>query len=475
MNIISISFGLAFCFFLIGYAVLRGISRTGLMVYTLLASLLYFYLANGVLMWLLPATALISWGVSRILQQAQRFRTFWLTIGVLLNLAPLVYYKYTNFTLETINHIFATNFSLLSIVLPVGISFYTFQAISHLVDVYRGRFRLSVSLLEYGFYISFFPLILAGPITRAGYLIPQIRRFSTNAKSALRLNTHMVYMGLWLILSGLLKKAVIADYIAQYNNWIFDDPIAFSGFENLMAVLGYTVQIYCDFSGYSDIGIGMAGLMGIRLPDNFNMPYRSENVTEFWHRWHISLSTWFRDYIYIPLGGNRKGKIRTYINNLITMLVAGLWHGATWMFVIWGAMHGIALMLHKLCIPLLRRIPNKWFVRILSWTITFVFLNITWVFFRANSMETAWNILQQAALNLDWAYLCPFVIARPMWTLMVLLVMIMHIVPERRYSRIRTRFIYAPWYVKFIIVLLVLQLVVQFHTNSVQPFIYSQF
>jgi D-alanyl-lipoteichoic acid acyltransferase DltB (MBOAT superfamily) len=242
-----------------------------------------------------------------------------------------------------------------------------------------------------------------------------------------------------------------------------------------MAVLGYTVQIYCDFSGYSDIGIGMAGLMGIRLPDNFNMPYRSENVTEFWHRWHISLSTWFRDYIYIPLGGNRKGKIRTYINNLITMLVAGLWHGATWMFVIWGAMHGIALMLHKLCIPLLRRIPNKWFVRILSWTITFVFLNITWVFFRANSMETAWNILQQAALNLDWAYLCPFVIARPMWTLMVLLVMIMHIVPERRYSRIRTRFIYAPWYVKFIIVLLVLQLVVQFHTNSVQPFIYSQF
>jgi D-alanyl-lipoteichoic acid acyltransferase DltB (MBOAT superfamily) len=285
----------------------------------------------------------------------------------------------------------------------------------------------------------------------------------------------MIYMGLWLILLGLLKKSVIADYIAQYNNWIFEDPVSFSGFENLMGILGYTVQIYCDFSGYSDLSIGMAAIMGIRLPDNFNIPYQSKNVTEFWHRWHISLSTWFRDYVYIPLGGNRKGKLRTYLNNLTTMLIAGLWHGATWMFVIWGGMHGIALIIHKLNQFWLRKIPNKWYVIFLSWMLTFTFVNITFVFFRATDMKTAWAILQQATFSMDWAYIWPFITARPTWTIMVLLVLLMHIVPMRIYSRLQTRFICSPWYVKLIIVITVFQLVVQFHTSNVQPFIYSQF
>lgn len=475
MNIISIAFGLVFCFFLYGYAVLRGLSRTWLMLYVIAASLLYFYLANGWLMLLLPATALVSWGISRLLLRQNRCRKLLLTVGVLADLAPLLYYKYSNFGIETINAIFATNFSLLSIALPIGISFYTFQAISHLVDVYRGRFREDVSLLEYGFYISFFPLLLAGPITRAGYLIPQLRRHDASGKWAMPVNTHMLYMGLWLILLGLLKKAVVADYIAQYNNWIFDDPAAYSGFENLMGIIGYAVQIYCDFSGYSDLSIGMAGLMGIRLPDNFRVPYRSENVTEFWHRWHISLSTCFRDYVYIPLGGNRKGKFRTYLNNIITMLVAGLWHGATWMFVIWGGMHGLALILHKMNQPWLRRIPNTWYVRTLSWLLTFVFLGVTWVFFRATSMETALTLLQHATLDVNWGYLWPFMTARPVWTAMVVLLLLMHAVPEKRYSRLRTRFVCCPWYIKLIIVFVVFQLVVQFHTSNVQPFIYSQF
>lgn len=205
-----------------------------------------------------------------------------------------------NFTLEVIHEILRSNFAPEKIILPVGISFFTFQAISYTVDVYKGRFPKTTELIDYAFYLTFFPLFIAGPITRAEVLVPQIQ-----VKRPVK--DDLVYKGLWLIICGLIKKALIADYIAQYNNIVFDAPSVQSGFGDLMGVLGFSVQIYCDFSGYSDLAIGVAALMGYELKDNFNFPYQSLNLTEFWHRWHIALSTWFRDYLYIPLGETGRG------------------------------------------------------------------------------------------------------------------------------------------------------------------------
>jgi D-alanyl-lipoteichoic acid acyltransferase DltB (MBOAT superfamily) len=274
---------------------------------------------------------------------------------------------------------------------------------------------------------------------------------------------------------GLVKKAVVADYIAQYNNWIFDSPETYSGFENLMGVLGYTVQIYCDFSGYSDISIGLAALMGIHLKDNFRFPYQSTNLTEFWRRWHISLSTWFRDYVYIPLGGNRHSTLRTYFNNLLTMALAGLWHGSTLMFVFWGLIHGLGLVVHKSLKGVLDLVPNKWPVRFVCWFVTFCYVAAAWVYFRSPDVETCGDIFVKITTDFDLAYLLPFVEARPVWTAMVVGALLLCGLRESAYSRLQTRFVMLPWLVKLLLFAAVIQLVVEFHTNNVQPFIYYQF
>ena len=276
-------------------------------------------------------------------------------------------------------------------------------------------------------------------------------------------------------MSGLLKKALIADYIAQYNNWIFNDPTAYSGFENLMGVVGYTLQIYCDFSGYSDISIGIALLLGITLRENFRYPYQSLNLQEFWHRWHISLSTWFRDYVYIPLGGNRKGTVRTYVNNFVTMLVAGLWHGASWMFVIWGGLHGLGLVVHKFCKRWLERIPDTWYVKCLSWTLTFAYVALAWTFFRSRDLSTALTILGRIFQDVSLAYLAPFVETRLTWTLFVVAGLILHGVRERHVDKLRQLYIDSPWTLKLILLFIVLQIVINYRLSDIQPFIYAQF
>lgn len=466
----TIPFWASFIAFLLIYALLRKSTRTGMMIYVVSASLLFFYLANGWLMLLLPATAIVTYYLTRWMStQNGKGRKLLLFTTIVFNLTPLIYYKYTNFSIELFNQILQTNFPLLSIALPIGISFYTFQAISYSTDIYRRRFTLNdVSPLEYLFYISFFPLLLAGPITRAEHFFPQIR----NLRPA---SQRLLHLGLWLIIVGLIKKAVIADYIAQYNNWIFDSPETYSGFENLMGVIGYTVQIYCDFSGYSDISIGLAAMMGIRLRDNFRFPYQSVNLMEFWHRWHISLSTWFRDYLYIPLGGSRRGRLRTYFNNLFTMTVAGLWHGSTLMFVFWGAIHGLGLVIYKSLKQFLDLIPNTLPVRIISWIITFTYVSVAWIYFRSPDVDTCGTILERITSDFDIAYLIPFVEARPEWTIMVFGALLIHALRERTATRIQTRFIMLPWILKLIIFTAAIQLVIEFHTSNVQPFIYYQF
>jgi len=474
----DITFWLVFIFFLAIYAFVRRCCRLGMLLYVTAFSLLFFYLANGWLMLLLPAVALVAWWSGRILagmrqehggaMSRSRKARLVLALAIVIILLPLLYFKYSNFFLSSVNAVFSSHFGLLDVALPVGISFFTFQAISYVVDVFRGRFVMRVSLLEFLFYLSFFPLLLAGPITRAHVLLPQVRKPGAISERCL-------YVGLWLVMVGLVKKCVIADYIAQYNDWVFSSPATYSGFECVMGILGYTVQIYCDFSGYSDISIGIAALMGFHLPENFSFPYSAPSPSEFWHRWHISLSTWFRDYVYIPLGGSRCSRARTYLNNIITMLVAGLWHGSTWMFVLWGGIHGLGLVAHKAFRPLFGRLPDSRLSNGFAVVLTFVFVAIAWVFFRSENLSAACQLLSRSVSDFDISYLIPFVKARPWWCVLTIVPLLSQAIGRRGFVRLQSRFILLPWIVKLLLFLLTIQLILQFQTSNVQPFIYYQF
>ena len=502
MNFISISFWAAFCAFFLVYIFLKRWSRTAMLLWVLAFDLFFFWQANGYLMLLLPATAAVNYFLTNLIrrpavapqradenyfsgkfaekpisappsttptQSNRRSGSKWiLALIVLLDLGALVYFKYAGFFAGIWNSLTGSNLSFGEIVLPIGISFYTFQAISYSVDVYRGTYDGRPDFLEFCFYLSFFPLLLAGPITRAGRFLPQIRRARPATRRELRL-------GLWLVVCGLVKKGVLADYLAVYNNLAFDSPLAYSGYELLMAVLGYTMQIYLDFSGYSDLSIGIAALMGFRLDDNFLFPYRSLNLTEFWRRWHISLSTWFRDYVYIPLGGNRKGQARTLLNNFLTMVVAGLWHGSTWMFVLWGALHGAGLAVHKLCRGWLKKIPDAWPVKTVSWLLTMVFVMACWVFFRAGSLVDVQEIFRRIFTEFDLAYAAPFWAARKLWCIALAVAAAGLLIPPGAYNALRAGFKRLPWVVIFLVFLLAVQLVIQLRSGDIQPFIYYQF
>ena len=465
----SISFWAVFIIFLVIFAMLYRSTRTGMMLYVTIISLGFFYLANGWLMQLLPLTALISWSLTKIMNQYSGSRRKILLLGIiLLDLAPLLFFKYANFAISGLNVLIAGNFPIMDIALPVGLSFYTFQAISYSVDVYRKNFTIDVSFLEYIFYLSFFPLLFAGPITRAETFFPQVRRQQT-------ISGRLMYSGLWLIILGILKKAVVADYIAQYNNWIFDSPLTYSGFENLMGLLGFSMQIYLDFSGYSDISIGIAALMGIHLRENFRFPYQSLNVTEFWHRWHMSLSTWFRDYVYIPLGGNKYGKVRTAIHCLITLMLVGIWHGSNIMFALWGLMHGLALILHKSLQRTLRNIPSNWLTKPFRILITGIFIVCSWAVFRSPNIDTASTIFKQIFTNFNPESISAFWAMRPTWLLMMVVCLMLLFIKEKYYNRMMIKFIYSPWLVKLLAFAFAVQLAIEFHTSNITPFLYYNF
>lgn len=471
MNYTDINIEVMLVAFLAIYTLVKRASRTAMMLYVVAFNLYFAYRLNGSVMWLLPATACFNYALTQEMALREgRTRKLLLATVVVADLAVLAYFKYATFILnDVIGLMLRTNFSLGSIVLPVGISFYTFQGISHAVDVYRRRFTMNTTLLEYFFYLTFFPLLLAGPITRAENLIPRLRR---NRQASSR----MVWSGLWLIMLGLVKKNMVSDYIGQFTTWVFDAPQTFSGFENMAALLGYPVQIYFDFSGYSDMSIGAAAILGFWLPDNFRFPYRALSLTDFWRRWHISLSTWFRDYLYIPLGGNRKGTVRMYANNFITMLVAGLWHGASWMFVIWGALHGFGLCVHKFFSRQLHiTIPSTLWGNTLSWLITYVYVCFAWSFFRSQSLTQLGTMYEKIVADFSWAYLSPFVYARPLWTVCLIGAMLTYLIPERTYTRLQLRFITLPWLAKFLLFIVCVQPAIEVAQEDVQPFIYGAF
>ncbi|OHB32718.1 MAG: acetyltransferase [Desulfuromonadaceae bacterium GWC2_58_13] len=309
-----------------------------------------------------------------------------LALGILLNLALLGYYKYADFFLKNVNSLAGADLPLLHLVLPLAISFFTFQQIAYLVDSYRGETE-EYDFINYCLFVAFFPQLIAGPIVHHKEVMPQFAR----PRNAL-VNWRNIATGISVFSIGLFKKVIIADTFAIWASAGFDQAPVLPFFEAWATSLSYTFQLYFDFSGYTDMAIGSALLFNIRLPINFNSPYKAVNIQDFWRRWHMTLSRWLRDYLYLPLGGNRKGEGRTYLNLFLTFLLGGLWHGAGWTFVLWGAMHGAGTAIHKFWQHLGLRLP-----RAAAWAVTFLFVHCSWVFFRATNFEDALKVFRGMA------------------------------------------------------------------------------
>jgi D-alanyl-lipoteichoic acid acyltransferase DltB (MBOAT superfamily) len=324
-------------------------------------------------------------------QRSKATKKLLLITSITINLGLLCYFKYTNFFINIINNFTSLYLNPLNIILPIGISFYTFENISYTVDVYKNKIKPVRKFSEYLLFLSFFPKLVMGPIVRAADFIPQISKpYYVSQKDFSE--------GFYMIISGLFKKLIISDYLTlNFVNYIFSTPKLHTGLECLLATYGYAIIIYCDFSGYSGIAIGIARWLGFKIPDNFNLPYRSTSLQEFWKRWHISLSSWLQDYLYIPLGGNRKGKIRTYVNLMITMLLGGLWHGANWTFIVWGGLQGIGLAIHRKWNEMTK---NKLFrngrvYNFIAGLVTFHFVCFCWIFFKSANFHDAFVMLHQ--------------------------------------------------------------------------------
>ena len=315
-------------------------------------------------------------------------QTYWY-VGILYSVLTLGGFKYTNFIIASTAKVFGRTGTTLNILLPVGISFFTFSAISYIVDVHRGELEAK-SLEDVAAYITFFPKLTSGPIQRGGDFF---------AQSEKRRNVGMQTFlpGVQIFVFGLFKKLVMADRLSVFVDQVYETPMIFSSFSVFLGVIAYSFQIYFDFSGYSDMAIGAAKMLGYDLPVNFNLPYLAHNVTELWKRWHITLSTWLMKYVYISLGGNRKGKARTYCNLVLTMVIGGIWHGANWTYVIWGLLHGIALAIHKAWMTLTGSNQKKHSIpsNIVSIVVTFLFTTFCWIFFRAPSLHAAWIVIRR--------------------------------------------------------------------------------
>lgn len=462
-----------FAGFALIYALLRH-KTTARLLFVTAFSYYFYYKSSGTYFFLLAVVSASDYTIGRLLHrtEAPLARRLLVSFSLLLNLGLLAYFKYTNFLGEAFAGLMGGSFQPQDIFLPVGISFFTFQSLSYTIDVYRRQISPLANPLDYFFYVSFFPQLVAGPIVRARDFIPQIRR-------PLNVSSSMMGEAVVLIAGGLIKKAVISDYISiNFVDRVFDNPLLYSGIENLTAVYAYALQIYCDFSGYSDMAIGIALMLGFRFPDNFRSPYKSASVTEFWRRWHISLSSWLRDYLYISLGGNRKGKLRQYLNLVLTMLLGGLWHGASWNFVMWGGLHGMALAVHKVWMGLTgqkrgskEKVRWRWF-KVL---VTFHFVCIGWVFFRSSSFEIAGQVFTQICTNFQANVLPQLLTGYAPAMLLIALGYLLHFTPHRLSRRIQAAVALQPLPVKALILVLAAYLVIQIKGSDVQPFIYFQF
>lgn len=360
-------------------------------VWLALASLVFYGWWDVKYVPLILASIGFNYLVGRLLQAASEPQSrlhhrkkLLLTLGIIGNLLLLGYYKYADFLLENVNALTGSAVPLLQLVLPLGISFFTFTQIAFLVDAYKGKAK-EYNIVNYILFVTFYPHLIAGPILHHGEMMPQFDR-----PRAKLWNWKNAAVGAYVFCIGLFKKVVIADTFAEFANDGFREAHTFV--DSWVASLSYTFQLYFDFSGYTDMAIGIALLFNIRLPQNFNSPYKALSIQDFWRRWHMTLSRWLRDYLYIPLGGNRKGEFKTLRNLMLTFVIGGIWHGAGWTFLFWGFLHGAAQIVHRLWTKWARPMP-MW----LAWFITFMFINVTWVFFRAESWTQATRILKGMA------------------------------------------------------------------------------
>lgn len=545
-------FWLFFIFVLIGL----GFTYKKLRVRTLFlfcVSLYFYYKTSGFFFSILLFSTIVDYFIGKGIYAAKNKRNtqLFLAASITINLVVLVYFKYAYFFVDSfnsmlgsdwhpINHFaLATNtltgstFRVDQILLPIGISFYTFQTMSYAIDIYRGKLKPVNHIIDFGFYVSFFPQLVAGPIVRASEFIPQIYR-------PYKLNKEMFGMALFWIINGLLKKFLLADYIAvNFVDRVFDNPGMFSGLENLLALYGYSLQVYADFSGYTDIAIGIALIMGFNLPKNFNSPYKADSCGNFWKRWHISLSSWLKDYLYIPMGGNRGGSLFSFIalsfvilfvfvisgslsilfalismvflslliaelfpsfnkwyltniNIMLTMLLGGLWHGASWNFVIWGGLNGMGLVVFKLW----KKISpwadkSKWWNRAWGIILTFNFVSFTRIWFRSGSinswdeMDTSHNILSEWFTANEMLYQLIFdfrislikeVISEYYIIVFVIsLGFVIHFIPEKLKIWYRKKFAQSNFFLQLAVCFLVIFVIYQIASTSLQPFIYFQF
>ncbi len=374
----------------------------------LVASCLFYAAWDVRYLGLLGAISVIDYAVANRIAATEEEpkRRAWLLVSVASNLGLLGYFKYNNFFLDNANvalKVFGLSLPAAKILLPAGISFYTFKTMSYTIDVYRRSLKPEKSVIDYATFVTFFPELIAGPIVRGSVFLPQMSR-------DIRPSVDRLALGASIFLVGLTKKLLIADPMSKVADPIFASPGLYSGASIWIGVIAYTIQIYCDFSGYSDMAIGTAKMFGYDLPENFHMPYLATSVTDFWRRWHITLSQWLRDYLYIPLGGNREGRGRTYVNLFITMTLGGLWHGASWNFVLWGVLHGAALALHKLYLERFGDDRGKGpLPDLVSAPLTLLFAMMCWIPFRAPSFAATktivarmWTLPADGALYFPW-------------------------------------------------------------------------
>ncbi len=506
-------------------------------LFLFLVSIFFYFKTSGMFFLLMLFSITNDFFVAKAIHKSENAtkRKLLIIYSVVLNLGLLSFFKYAYFFTDSYNLIFhtdnqvfnyfshwsntafGTHFDINKIIMPVGISFYTFQILSYTVDVYRKKLTPLNSFFDFAFYASFFPQVLSGPIVKARDFIPQINKPFT-------LNQYQFGLALFMILNGLIKKLVVGDYIADnFINRVYGNPLLFSGVENLLAVIAYSMQVYLDFSGYTDIAIGIAMLMGFKLKMNFNSPYKAINTSDFWKRWHISLSSWLQEYLYIPLGGNRKGSIASYliigmlsvfiallldatwilwiigsialvlaglsyflpdlkkyintnINLMITMLLGGLWHGATLNFIIWGGLNGLGLVISKFWRKIspyekLKSLPVHWW-KVLN---TFAFITLTRIFFRAEDMNQANEVIGKIWGDIHWSILPDILVNFKEVFLLLALAFVVHWLPENTKWQYKKLFIKSPAWAKVMVILVTMILIYQTMDSEMTPFIYFSF
>ena len=456
------------------------------------ASYFFFYYSSNYLITLLIFTTIWDFYLGKAIFNAQTIqkKKAILIISLAGNLGLLGFFKYADFAITQFNILgqhfdLATQIPLLNLALPIGISFYTFHSITYTVSIYRGQMPPAKSFVEYGIFVAFFPQLVAGPILRAKDFLPQLREKIENLETGTRLrqiviNNQNLKLGVTIMAFGFLKKMFFADNIAPFVNKIFAFPIGQDSFSIIMATIAFGIQIYCDFSGYTDIAIGAALVLGLKIPINFNKPYFATSPTDFWRRWHISLSSWLRDYLYIPLGGNQKSKVRTYFNLFVVMFLGGLWHGASWNFIIWGMLHGAYLAIHKFVtdrFPVLKdhRFFKSRIGMIISIAITQYFVFLAWIAFRVkNTNDMIYAMHKYVLIDFQTSGITSLIVQNKFPFVIIFLFIMLHFISYKSKNMIEKisgfRLIY--W---TMILSSIMMLIFFFYIGNPESFIYFQF